>query len=83
MPFYVYIIQSSIDGSHYKGFTKNPRSRIMTHNEKGSRYTSAKTPWHFVYLEELPDKRTALQREKTLKKFSHAQIKALIKSTRN
>lgn len=71
MPCYVYIIQSQVDNSYYKGFTENLATRLLQHNNGDSQYTSAKLPWKLVYVEELPTKREALIREKVLKKYSH------------
>ena len=64
MSFYVYLIQSQVDGSYYKGFSENPSTRLEQHNNKESTYTSAKVPWELVYLEELSSKREALIRER-------------------
>ena len=83
MPFYVYIIQSSVDHSYYKGFSENPLTRLLQHNNGESKYTSAKVPWSLIYIEELTTKREALIREKALKKYSHAQIQILITSSKN
>lgn len=83
MPFYVYIIQSWVDKSYYKGFTENPANRLLQHNNGESTYTSNKTTWQLVYIEELLTKRDALIREKSLKKYSHAQIEKLMTSDKN
>jgi putative endonuclease len=78
MPYYVYIIQSAIDGSYYKGFTEDPRTRLKSHNNGKATFTRNKRPWTFSYIEELPTKREALVREKVLKKYSHSQIADLL-----
>ena len=83
MPFYVYIIQSQVDGSYYKGFTENPNNRLLQHNAGESSYTSRKMPWVTVYVESMPTKRDALIREKALKKYAHAQIHKLILTDKN
>ena len=83
MPFFVYIIQSQKDNSYYKGFSENPKQRLEQHNNGESQYTSAKLPWTLVYIEELPTKRDALIREKTLKKYSHSQIEKLRATIKN
>ncbi|KAA5534467.1 GIY-YIG nuclease family protein [Taibaiella lutea] len=83
MEYFVYIIQSLVDNSYYKGFTQDPESRIAQHNSGLSSYTSNKMPWKYIYLEILPAKREALIREKALKKYSHAQIEQLILSQKN
>jgi putative endonuclease len=68
MPYYVYIMKSSVDGTYYKGFSENYLQRLEEHNAGLSKYTSLKTPWILIYVEEHPDKRTALIREKKLKR---------------
>ena len=83
MAFFVYIIQSNVDQSYYKGFSESPMDRLLSHNSGMSSYTSAKLPWQFVYIEELETKRDALIRERSLKKYSRSQIENLICSSKN
>jgi putative endonuclease len=83
MAYYVYIIQSQADGSFYKGFTEAPLRRLAQHNNKESQYTSTKTPWKLVYVEEIGSKREALIREKNLKKATITRIQALIVHPKN
>jgi putative endonuclease len=83
MGFFVYILQSDIDHSYYKGFSEDPIERILQHNSGLSRYTSGKLPWRLVYIEELATKRDALIRERSIKKYSHGQIAVLIQSPKN
>jgi putative endonuclease len=83
MGFFVYIIQSEVDCSYYKGFFTNPLERIHQHNRGKSKFTSRKLPWKIVYVEELLTKREAVIREKAVKKYSHAQIEELIGSIKN
>jgi putative endonuclease len=81
--FYVYIIQSDLDKSYYKGFSENPYKRLEQHNNKESNYTSTKIPWTLVYIESFTTKRDALIREKKLKKYSAERIEKLIHSPKN
>ena len=83
MAYYVYIIQSFKDSSLYKGFTENPLSRLAQYNNRESKYTSMKTPWRLVYVEELSSRKEALIREKNLKKATNERLKALITHTKN
>jgi len=71
------------DNSFYKGFTESPLQRLAQHNNEESHYTSSKTPWKLVYVEEVVSKRDALIREKNLKKATHARIEALIVHPKN
>ena len=83
MAFYVYIIQSQVDKSYYKGFSENPPKRLLQHNNGDCIYTSRKTPWALVFVEELSTKREALIREKVLKKYAHSQVQKLILTEKN
>jgi putative endonuclease len=83
MAFYVYILQSSVDNSFYKGFSEQPLIRLAQHNNGESTYTATKMPWKLIYVEELMTKKEALIREKALKKYSNAQIQQLITSGKN
>lgn len=83
MPYYVYIIQSKADGSFYKGFSEDPFKRLEQHNNGEGQYTSAKVPWILVCLLEFTTKADALIKEKKLKKYSSASLKALIASAQN
>ncbi|MBN8700637.1 MAG: GIY-YIG nuclease family protein [Chitinophagales bacterium] len=83
MPYYVYILQSEKDNSFYKGFSENPSHRLIEHNAGLATYTRTKTPWKLVYIEEWPDKTTALARERNLKKADRNRIIALINSPKN
>ena len=83
MDYYVYIIQSETFGIYYKGYTTNPESRLLQHNSGESRYTSGKGPWKLVYLEKMKDKRSALIREKQLKRANISYIKWLLSQDSN
>jgi putative endonuclease len=83
MEYFVYIIQSESSQIFYKGYTSNPELRLMEHNTGQSRYTSNKGPWKMVYLEKMADKRTALIREKQLKRVNLAYIHWLIEQDIN
>ena len=60
MKFFVYIIQSLVDNSYYKGFSLDPYSRLDQHNLGESNYTSNKVPWKLVCLLSFDTKREAL-----------------------
>ena len=83
MPFYVYILQSAFDKSFYKGFSENPLQRLAQHNNGESHYTSLKRPWKLIYIEMCADKRSALIREKNLKKATIQRLQEIINSNKN
>jgi len=55
--YYVYIIQSEVDGSFYKGFTIDYLKRLAAHNAGLSTYTSRKIPWKLMCVEFYPIKK--------------------------
>ena len=81
--YFVYIIYSSIGDCYYKGFSVNPKKRLISHKKGESSYTSKFSDWKLVYCEYYSDKSAALKREKSLKKYSKVQLLELIKSSRN
>ena len=72
-----------MDGTFYKGSTENPIARLQQHNEGLSKYTSGKRPWKIVYLEEMPDKKSMLIREKKLKRGNKDYFQKLIEGDKN
>ena len=71
------------DNTYYKGYTQNYLKRLEQHNRGESQYTSSKIPWKLVYVEECKDKRSALKREKSLKRANLEYIKWLIHQNSN
>ncbi len=83
MAYYVYIIQSQIDATFYKGSSDNPLRRLQEHNNGLSKYTSTKLPWKLIYVEELSTKREMLIREKKLKRGNAEYFQKLIQGDKN
>lgn len=79
MPFFCYILECA-DGTFYTGWTTDPQRRLCQHNhgDHGSRYTRLRRPVRLVYLEEQPDRKSAMRREWALKKLKRIQKKALV-----
>ena len=68
--FYVYILHCN-DGSYYTGYTSNLSKRLLAHqNGNGCTYTKTRVPVELVYSEEFLDKKSAMKREKHIKKLS-------------
>jgi putative endonuclease len=80
---YTYIIYSEFSRIYYKGYSTDPYSRLLQHNNKESRYTRNKGPWELVYIEMHNSKREALIAEKKLKKSGSYYLQKLILSDRN
>jgi len=76
--FFCYIVECS-DGSYYTGWTTNPERRVHTHNlGKGARYTRNRRPVKLVYLEERPNRGSAMQREADIKRLGRTEKEQLI-----
>ena len=78
MPFFCYILECA-DGSFYTGWSTDPERRELQHNSgKGARYTRLHRPVHLVYIEEQPDRSSAMRRERAIKTLPHSRKKALV-----
>jgi putative endonuclease len=70
MTCFCYILECS-DGTLYTGWTVNIEKRLIQHNKGlGAKYTRARLPVKVVYVEEQPDKITAMKRERAIKALS-------------
>nr|MBI1229636.1 GIY-YIG nuclease family protein [Cytophagales bacterium] len=74
MPYFVYIIQSKLDGTYYIGASKDPYDRLEKHNRPHKGFTARKQPWKLVYTEAFESKTQALKRENYLKKLKSRSL---------
>ena len=65
--FFVYILRSYKDNSHYYGYTSNLEKRLQEHNAGLSTYTKKHLPWKLIYFEPFPTRSEAMKREKFFK----------------
>lgn len=80
MGFFCYILHCS-DGTYYTGWTTDPSRREKQHNAgRGAKYTRTRRPVKMVYIEEQPDRPTAMKRERAIKKMAREQKRKLIES---
>jgi putative endonuclease len=70
MSFFVYILQSQINNSFYKGSTDNLERRFSEHNEGKSTSTKRYAPWNLVWSTSKENRPDALILEKKLKNLS-------------
>ena len=78
MTAYVYMVECA-DDTLYTGWATDVERRVKTHNAgRGARYTRQRGPVRLVYVEEWPDRRTAMQRELEIKRMSRARKLRLI-----
>jgi len=65
--FFVYVLYSPSANKFYVGYTSNLESRLLTHNQLGTKdWTKRYRPWELVYIESYQTKSSALKREKEL-----------------
>jgi putative endonuclease len=82
MNFYCYILECA-DGTYYTGWTVDPEKRVAVHNKgRGARYTRTRCPVKLVYVEELPDRKSAMKREIAIKKMKRRGKMMLIWESR-
>jgi putative endonuclease len=78
MSCYCYILECA-DGTYYTGWTVDPERRVAIHNKgRGARYTRTRCPVKLVYVEELPDRKSAMKREIAIKKMKRKSKGKLI-----
>jgi putative endonuclease len=78
MPYYCYIVECA-EGTYYTGWAVDPYKRVMVHNRgRGAKYTKMRLPVSLVYVEELPDIKSAMKREIAIKKMGRARKEGLV-----
>jgi putative endonuclease len=74
---YCYIVECA-DGTYYTGWAIDPQHRVSVHNKgRGAKYTRMRLPVKLVYVEEQPDQRTAMKRERAIKKMTRSKKQKL------
>lgn len=77
--FFCYIIECA-DGTYYTGWSTDPERRTRQHNAgRGARYTRTRLPVRLVYVEECPDRASAMRREIKIKQMGRGAKEKLIK----
>jgi len=78
MTFFCYMLECA-DGSYYTGWSTDPERRCRQHNAgRGARYTRSHRPVRLVYVEQLPDRTSAMRREIQIKRLGRAAKERLI-----
>ena len=70
--FYVYVLQSMVDGDCYIGLTSDLKRRFAEHNSGKSRSTRFRGPFKLCYYEAYASEKDARSRERNLKLRSRA-----------
>ena len=74
---YCYIVECA-DGTYYTGWAVDPEKRVQVHNKgRGAKYTKMRLPVKLVYVEEQPDRSTAMKRERAIKKMTREKKQEL------
>ena len=81
--YYVYILESLVDGDYYKGSTEDYNKRLIQHNSGESQFTKSKMPWKLIFVLSFETKKAALVEEKRLKKCNKEYLKWLVKQPQN
>ena len=75
---YCYIVECA-DGTFYTGWAIDPEKRLQVHNRgRGAKYTKTRRPVKLVYVEEQPDRKTAMKREIAIKRLGREGKKKLL-----
>ncbi len=81
--FYCYIVEC-VDGTYYTGWTVDPEKRLATHNKgRGARYTRMRLPVKVVYVEEQPDRKSAMKREIEIKRMGRDGKSKLVRKVKS
>lgn len=76
--WHVYIVRCC-DGTLYTGVAKDLDARVAAHNDgAGAKYTRGRAPVTLVYREAVPDRSTALRRERAIKRLAAGAKQQLI-----
>ena len=67
MEYFVYILESELDGRLYKGQTSDIDKRIKEHTSGKTKSTKGYKPWKLVYFETFETRDEAVLREKYFK----------------
>ena len=77
--FFCYIVECT-DGTYYTGWSTDPLRRTRQHNRgQGARYTRSRLPVRLVYVEECPDRASAMRREIQIKRMKHETKEKLVR----
>ena len=77
--WFVYLLRCR-DGSLYTGLTTDPERRLQQHTSgRGARYTRSHPPVSLAVVEDHPDLRTAMRRERALKALPRDRKLALLR----
>jgi putative endonuclease len=68
--YYTYLLESTLDKSWYIGYSKDLKSRFVSHNKEENIATKNERPWKLIYYEAYLNRIDAKKREMFLKSGS-------------
>lgn len=76
---FCYIVECA-DGTYYTGWAVDPEKRVAVHNKgRGAKYTRMRLPVKLAYVEEQPDRNSAMKRERAIKRMKREGKRQLIR----
>ncbi|WFB34958.1 GIY-YIG nuclease family protein [Kiritimatiellota bacterium B12222] len=76
--YYVYILRCA-NGAYYVGYTQDVEQRVLLHNQgRAATYTQRNGPVTLLYSESHPTEKSAMTRERQIKKWTRTKKEALI-----
>ena len=76
--YFVYVLQSKVDGQLYVGFTEDLDERLHSHNKGSVPSTQNRKPWQRIFSECYIQKGDALRREQYLKTTAGKRVLKLM-----
>lgn len=79
--YYVYILESEVDGEHYAGYTDDLKRRYSDHNDGKVESTKHRRPFKLIYYEVYQNQQDATSREKFFKtQWGRNYLKRVLKN---
>lgn len=79
---FCYIVECA-DGTYYTGWAADPEKRVAVHNKgRGAKYTRMRLPVKLAYVEEQPNRSSAMKRERAIKRMGREGKRQLIRGNR-
>lgn len=79
--YYVYIMKSLVDETHYVGLTASVERRLIEHNGGKNQSTKARKPWELIHVEMVVERKEARALEKFFKSGYGREITQEIEQT--
>jgi putative endonuclease len=77
--YFVYILRSELNGSYYRGQTKDLGARLKRHNSRLEKSTARYVPWILVWSCQKASRSEAVILERKLKHLSVKRLEEFIK----